>query len=134
MDGLLTTCPSGLRVHQLGVGRVLVVLDLLCDELVALVLALQKGLLVGQEFSLCAASFTVPLVGRGPKAALRGFLGVFDLLNTLLLKLELTILLPVVESSNVFHGSLFADQFFLSICKYGGTVRLRIVNKEVRNC
>ena len=113
VDSLLTSLSPRLRVHQLWMCWVLVVLHLLCDALVALILALQKCLLVREELCLGAALLSLPLVGGGLEAALVDILRVLHLLNALLLKLELAILLPIVEASHVLQSDIFALQLFL---------------------
>ena len=113
MDGFFASLSLGLWVHQLRMGRVLIVFDLLLDLLMALVLALYKGLLVGKELCLCAALLTFSFVGGGLEAALAGILRVLQLLDAFLLDLELAVLLPVVEAGHILKGNIFVLQFFL---------------------
>lgn len=115
MDSLLASLSPGLRIHQLGMGWVLIVLHLLCDALMALALALQKGLLVGKELCLRAALLTFSFIGDGLEAALAGILGILHLLNALLLDLELALLLPVVEAGHVLECNIFVMHFFLAV-------------------
>ena len=100
MYSFLAALASWLRVHQLGVSRVLLLFNFAPDLLVSQMLAQKEGLLVGEELIRRTTLFALLLKSLWLKAAIFVIrLSVF--LHTLLLKPALPVHLPVVHPLHV---------------------------------
>ena len=112
MHSFLSTLAPGLRIHQLGVRRILLLFNLAPDLLVSKMLAQKEGLLVRQELIFCAALFSLLFKPLRLKPAIL-VLGLGLLLHALLLELALAVQFPVVHPLHIFERGLLSLDFLL---------------------